>query len=332
MSSGQRPCDKSVGFSEVAHQQGLRDNPGGYASCCCIPICLPIAITKQDFWKVGRGSMSFKPINDDHAVQSVAFSIIFEKSLGQGVIQDVQSQHHLWLPDLPAAQTPQIFGIEFGPAGAVPMKGHGIEFSYLRPNGTPAWQLRFDGNMATIECTRYTRWERVWEMGQRHLLTLLKAITESGLAEDASVAAISLNYLDQFVGKPAENDFAALFVNSAHLPSAIFDFGDIWHTHSGWFDKMSDLGPILNNLNVDTNFAADKEGRPVVAGIMHLQQLRYAQKLSLKEFAGSHAHVFDGVMKVLHDKNKSLIASLLVPEMGNRIGIISSEVEEVKGN
>ncbi|GGN51464.1 hypothetical protein GCM10011349_24040 [Novosphingobium indicum] len=211
------------------------------------------------------------------------------------------------------------------------MNGHGIEFSYLRPNGTPAWQLRFDGNTATIECTRYTRWERVWQMGQRHLLTLITAITESGLADEAGIAAISLQYLDQFVGEPAENDFGALFTKSAYLPSAIFDFGDIWHTHSGWFDKMSALGPILNNLNVDTNFAADKSERPVVAGIMHLQQLRYEQKLSLNDFIGSQAGVFDDVMKLLHDNNKSLIASLLVPEMASRIGIMLSEAAEAKG-
>ena len=144
--------------------------------------------------------MSFKPINDDHAVQSVAFSLHFDRPLDQRVIQHIQSQHHRWQPDLPAVQIPQMFGFEVGPAGQTPKQivGHGVEFSYLRPDGTPAWQLRFDVGNIVVECTRYTRWARVWQAANGHLQTALEVIATSGIQPDVQVAGFSLQCTDRF--------------------------------------------------------------------------------------------------------------------------------------
>lgn len=274
--------------------------------------------------------MSFKPINDDHAVQSVAFSMHFDRHLDQRVIQFVQSKHQRWQSDLPAVQMPQMFGFELGPAGAPPKQiaGHGVEFSYLRPDGTPAWQLRFEGSAIVVECTRYTRWERVWQSAKKYLLSAIDVIVESQLQSDVKVSAASLQYTDRFYGNPVGNDFKSLFCENRYLSASVFEFGDVWHTHLGWFDRTSELGPILNNLNIDAKNDAALEESPIIVDILHLQQLRYIEKATLVDFLASADMVFDSLMQLLHLNNKVVICELLELEMKQKIGISTAMVSE----
>lgn len=274
--------------------------------------------------------MSFKPINDDHAVQSVALSVHFDRHLDQSVMQYVQSQHQRWQADLPAVQMPQMFGFEIGPAGAAPKQtvGHGVEFSYLRPDGTPAWQLRFEGSAVIVECTRYTRWERVWQSAKKYLLNAIDVIIESQDQSDVKVSAASLQYTDRFSGSSFGNDFKSIFCENRYLSTSVFEFGDVWHTHLGWFDRTNQLGPILNNLNIDAKNDVALEGSPIIVDILHLQQLRYDQKATLPEFRASTDLIFDRLMQELHLQNKVIICELLDPQMKQKIGIAPEMASE----
>ena len=269
--------------------------------------------------------MSFTPINNDHAVQSLVISVIFEKPLGHGVIPYVQGQRDKW-PELPAMNAPQTFSFQIGPGGVAPQNlgGQGLELSYQRPDGTPAWLMRFDATGLVVECTRYTRWDRVWEMARKFHHTALEVIQQSQQADDVGVAAVSLQYIDRFVGQAADNDFRTLFCESDIVAKSAFKFGDFWHQHTGWFDRSHELGPILNNLNIDTNSDPASVDKSLSVGILHLQQLRYTEKKSIADFCGSVNVVFDGVMQHLHVQNKSLISSLLSSDMAEKIGLGSS--------
>lgn len=270
--------------------------------------------------------MSFQPINDDHAVQSVAFFLHFDRPLDQRVIHQLHSSRERWLPDLPAVQLPQMFGFEIGPAGAAPKQitGHGIEFSYLRPDGTPAWQLRVDSGSAVVECTRYTRWDRVWQSARTHLLTALEVINTVDLQPALTISATALQYVDRFVSQSADADYKSILSEGSQLPASVFQFGDAWHSHTGWFDKSFEIGVVLNNLNVDARNDMGLDGSPLMLDLLHLQQLRYNDRRSLSDFLASAEEVLDAPMQELHSRNKSLVCSLIVEDMQERIGIVSS--------
>lgn len=274
--------------------------------------------------------MSFQPINDDHAVQSVAFFVHFDRPLDQRLIQQLHSNRERWLPDLPAVQLPQMFGIEIGPGGAAPKQitGQGIEFSYLRPDGTPAWQLRVDSGSAVVECTRYTRWERVWQSARKYLLTALEVMSGPNYQPDLAISATALQYVDRFVSLEADADYKSILSEGPRLPASVFEFGDAWHSHTGWFDKSLDLGVVLNNLNVDARNDINLEGGPLMLDLLHLQQLRYNDRRNLSEFIASADEVLDKPMQDLHSHNKSLVRSLIVQEMQDRIGIVSSNTTQ----
>lgn len=279
--------------------------------------------------------MSFRPINDDHAVLSVAFSVHFDRPLNQRTIGYLAGQHHRWQADLPAMQMPQMFGIEVGAGGSPPRQivGHGVEFSYLRPDGTPAWQLRCDGGSITVECTRYTRWDRVWQTAKTHLLAAVEVIVESNEQPDLKVLAAAIQYTDRFIGEPRENNFNEIFSENRFLSKASFEFGDIWHTHLGWFEKDSDGDPVLNNLNIDAKNDAAQEGSPIVVDILHLQQVRYNERLTILDFSSAAEARLETLMTTLHEQNKLVVREILEPQMKRRIGIeggaTSSEAEAI---
>lgn len=273
--------------------------------------------------------MSFDPINDDHAVQSVTFSVLFDRPLDQRTIVHVQSSHDRWRPDLPAVQAPQIFGIEIG-AGGSPrqINGHGVEFSYLRPDGTPAWQLRFEGQAIHVECTRYTRWERIWQVARGHLETALAVIEEGSFEAQSNVIATTLQYVDRFSTSDVHYDLSLLLTHNEYIPPRVFAQGDLWHAHQGWFDRSHDLGPLLNNLNLDARHEPPDDQSRILITLLHLQQLRYAEHLSLTSYREQISNQLDAVMQSLHEKNKALISSILSEDMKNRIGLSAVNLEE----
>lgn len=270
--------------------------------------------------------MSFRPINDDHAVQSVAFSLHFDRAIEQSVIQNINDNSGRWQPDLPAVHMPTIFGFEFGPAIQTPQQSasRGVELSYLRPDGTPAWQLRVSGPGIVVECTRYTRWDHVWPSAKRYLSTAIDVIDESALQPGLQVAAVSLQYLDRFQGGPSGNDFYSVFQHNKYLADAIFTCGDFWHSHLGWFDPSFPAGRTLNNLNIDAKNDLSVHQAPIILDIFHLQQLRYDDKLPISEFRAAFDDI-DVIMDKLHLQNKELVNSLLNPQMTQLIGIAADE-------
>jgi hypothetical protein len=115
--------------------------------------------------------MDFDPLNSEHAIQSVAFTVAFDGMLSPGAIHDLRSRTEI-IAELPAVQAPQGFEFNMGgaPTGGGPIQRRmiaGVQLSHLRPDGTPAWALRMMGNELSVECTRYTRWDKVWGTASR---------------------------------------------------------------------------------------------------------------------------------------------------------------------
>lgn len=277
--------------------------------------------------------MDFVPINDDHAIQSVAFTLFLDNPLTPAEIAAAQDAHERWREDLPAVTPFPGFDFPFPLGGppVAPMFGPGVGFSYLRPDGTPAWQLRFHGPTITVECTRYTRWERVWQAAQRYLVAAAEVLGHAGA--EHHVGALSLQVLDRFRAEREPYDLRSLLrADTAYLAPAIFERGTLWHSHLGWFDENDYLGLVLNHFNVDSQReAAGGPGNtetPLVVGLSHLQQLRYKTPQRLADFPGLAGRMLDKAMLRRHTANKQLVGSVLTEPVRQRIGLEPSVAVE----
>ncbi|MGY4237296.1 uncharacterized protein (TIGR04255 family) [Bradyrhizobium sp. USDA 4449] len=259
--------------------------------------------------------MDFEPINADHAVQSAAFSVILDGPVSQGAVQALGRRRDL-TSELPAVQTPEAIELNLpGPSGApVPRRMLGVQLAHLRPDGTPAWALRLMGQELAVECTRYTRWARVWETARRYLTTGLEVIPPGDRAR--RIANLAHVVVDQFVANRETYNLLSLLKESRFIAGVAFRAGPTWHNHVGWFEKAADDSHLwLNQLNIDA--VRDPNNGQLLVQITHNQDVRFHTAIELAAVDG----ILDETMNRLHNQNKSILYELLNDEMAQKIGI-----------
>jgi uncharacterized protein (TIGR04255 family) len=268
----------------------------------------------------------FSPLNEDHAIQNVVFSLMFDQALSPPTIRRAVESHPKWKSELPAIQMPQ--GVQIDLSGPEPVRRSAplsaVIFSFLRPDGTPAWVLRFMAAEIAVECSRYTRWERVWAAARGYLNSALEVVTETEPGRKVSMCCLTMT--DKFRSlNPEEYDLKTLFKPSEFIPGKLFQLQGQWHNHSGWFDSVGG-SPRLQNLNMEANYeppmVQEGQQREFFVGILHLQQIRYATPISIDDFKGQENALLESGMDAMHNENKAVMAAILTEKMVSRIGLL----------
>jgi uncharacterized protein (TIGR04255 family) len=267
--------------------------------------------------------MHFDPLNRDHAVQIVVFTLLFDGAFQPTTLQALRSVKEL-LIDLPAVQAPEVFEVEATISGAPTLRRvQGTQLSHLRPDGTPAWSVRLIGNQLAVECTRYTRWEKVWGVAHKYLQVCLRMLSAEG--ESRKLLVVGQNFVDAFLANQEDFDVGTLLKRGPMIAEKIFSAGPTWHSHVGWFERSDAYGvriPCLNQLNLDAIRSQDGPTPTLKITIAHNQELRLQQSVPIEE--GDNE--LDGLMTTLHMHNKRVLKELLTAQMAARIGLEDSDV------
>ena len=266
----------------------------------------------------------FTPINDDHAIEQVVFSLAFGRTFSKEDMSAFRERHGLWSQELPAIREPMAVALAVETEKNLRFEqAPGLEFAVLRPDGSAVWALRVLGPEIIIECSRYSRWARVWSTAQRFTKAALEII--ANLSDPPPLVRASLGVQDAFVAPIGAHDPASLLQHGPLLPEAIFSRGPNWHAHSGWFADASGH-TVLHNLNIDAVGAlpgAPVEGAMARVAILHLLSVTRTDAQA-SETPDARLLWLDNLMSVLHQQNKSLIGELLIPELSQRIGLRGS--------
>lgn len=257
-----------------------------------------------------------QPINDDHAIEHVTFTIAFQRPLNDSELALFRRRHDLWAELLPAVREPAGYALHVDDAHAVRFeKAPGVEFAFVRPDGSAVWAMRVLGHEVIIECTRYSRWARVWGAARTHLGHALDLVGES---EDANpLVRATLVVQDAFASATADYDLRQVFVDSDLLPGFVFGCGAKWHSHNGWFADVGDLN-VLHNVDFSGIGSETDEG-----GLVRIQHRVTAirQGIVSDETASERRHWLSEAMESLHEENKRLMARVLQPDLLLRIGL-----------
>jgi hypothetical protein len=265
--------------------------------------------------------MDFDPVSGEHAVQSAVFTILLDGPAQPSAIAAVRSSKEL-VAELPAIQTPQVFNLQIGgpQASLGSVRDAGIQLSHLRPDGRPAWALRLMHNELVVECSRYTRWERVWSTALKYLSLVLN-ILRAQPDPTQKVLVVGHAIADAFRAKREPCDLRTLLKSGPLLPERVFESGPTWHSHIGWFDSSDAFqlkSPVLTQLNVDATRTPEKV---LQVQISHNEELRCSAPVAIPTVLQG----LDGIMRNLHISNKAVLTELLTKEMAARIALIGSE-------
>jgi uncharacterized protein (TIGR04255 family) len=274
--------------------------------------------------------MPFRPINEDHAIQSASFAVALSRPLSWSSIEGLIKSPLEWRRDLPALDLSQTLEVQINQQTGAPVNRitRGVEFSHKRPDGSASWQLAILGSEIKVETTIYTRWKPTWAKAGDILLGVVGQLAALESAKAAiSIQAISLLVGDVFLPEGDEPDYTELFVQSEHIPAGIFRKGKLWHSHTGWFVHRT-VGNVLNQLNIDVRNGIDEA---IIVGvpdnrirviIQHNQVLRPHTPISfLADDQGEFERILLTEMPVMHENNKAITRDLLTEPMQDRIKV-----------
>lgn len=257
------------------------------------------------------GKMRFRPLNEDHAIESVKFSVVLSAGILPQAIMAVEQNHALWRESLPARSIADVALDSNGRTGSAP----GVVFGFLRPDGTPSWSMTVALNKIDIECFLYSRWERVWGEARGFFVKVIEILSKSqGKLE---ISAIELTVKDVFVATEANYPLDQLFKASDRLPEFIFGAGQAWHANSGWFEVDKGSRRTLHNLNCD----ATPHQEAALINISHYQQSGLVPPVQVSAAAQEISRMLEASMSGLHAANKKVMIDLLQDEMASRIGL-----------
>lgn len=253
------------------------------------------------------GKRTIRPLNDDHAIESVKFSVQFSSALSVKAIRALEASHDKWRDSLPAVSAADGTIENNGRQVRVP----GVIFAYVRPDSSSTWLMNAFASSLSVECPLYSRWAKIWPEAQTLLSKAIEVIFES---QEIVVSAVELTVKDVFVTTSHNYELRDLLRESGFSAPIIFRSKPVWHSHVGWFEYSGETR-TLNNLDLD---AVPRSQGEIEFNINHLQRIQIPPP------QGNTAAVLEHIaenMNSLHGNNKKMITQILSDEMLQAIGL-----------
>lgn len=257
--------------------------------------------------------MTFQPKSGEHAIVEVVFGVLLSRPLVKAEVDAVIGSHSVWRDWMPKIDLQEGMVFRLGPNGPEVQKGElqAVVFERMRPDGSPEWRLRVEGQSIFVNCLAYTRWEEIWGRTSGLLDTVLKLIAN----DDVTITGILMQYIDIFewVAAPEAYNPRELLAVGDMIPSRVLSSGPWWHLHQGWFKFDEPTLPksrLLEKLHIDS--VVDDAGRPTVKLDSYLS---YDLPAALPVAGGISK---DGELfswfQAIHNLDKALMRYVLTPQ------------------
>lgn len=275
----------------------------------------------------------FKPVHEAHAIEQASLVVRFDKPIGDDNMAAVLEIAEEFKSELPGSHLtpagipfmmgdPAVMGFPFLPPQHISSVG-GILRSRTAPDGSIESELRLEPVSMSFRTTVYTRWPTVFGAASKYFASVIDAYLSSG----ANVADVNLTFVDKFVwdGSPMDCDPRLLIKeNSKYLASHVFSMGDLWHVHTGAFEKKDSNTKRLVNVNIDClddSLALPTRRSIVITTVLTdmFNQPGY-EPLSIPE--GDGAAFVNQHLEDLHSYDKKILSEILVPSISKQIDLI----------
>jgi uncharacterized protein (TIGR04255 family) len=272
----------------------------------------------------------FEPLHAAHAIEQVALVVHFNREIADDELAAIRKALSPFSDDLPAKSEVRTFNIAFaqggGPSAKMPVQAvTGFVMGRISAKGSIEKEFRVERGSLTFRNLVYTRWAGV--SGEAHKYF---AAAFAALGGDCSIAAVGLTYIDKFLWNGNLEDSlpsTLLRVDSPYLSPHVVDKRDMWHSHTGSFEKPNSHTKRLLNVNVDClEEEHDEKKRRVISITMVLSDGFNQPYHDAVDFRAKDSEKFLAErMDDLHAYSKDVFSQLLNKETKIRIGLIGSD-------
>lgn len=277
--------------------------------------------------------VGFEPLHDAHSIEQVVFAIQFDGQLDDAAFKEITDILEPITADLPkkdelfrANLTFAVGNVGTSPSGVVatqptPPVAFGKTYKSIQPDGTIGNEFTVDRNSIVFRTTLYTRWAETWLRGRKYCEVILgKYLVKVG------ITAVSLNYMDKFVWNGLDFECRPTFLlhpKSKYLCPHVYETAELWHSHTGAFNRVDGKTKRLLNVNVDhlEERKHDSLQRVIAIGtvLSDLMNQPGYEKFEIAEIEGNA--FLDSKMQQLHDFGKVVLGEIINSDMSKRIAL-----------
>ena len=291
----------------------------------------PIPLRGQDAEHTKNGSSMFKPVHQDHAIESVILRLTGSGEMMEHERASLDGGYEkYWKPVLPTVNQAQVMEIAMGPTLLVegrPKPLAPMQYIEFMRTGKAAWWMEIAGPTITIGCTRYGGWKGV----SRKACELFASVGKTlGNAHPlAQIRSAELTYQDLLVWHGADDAYdPKLAIREERIPVQARKSKE-WHIGEGWVDDPGG-DRILERFQIGAELRGEgNQVRPIIqvetTAIWGFGAT--SARLNLDRAFGN-IHSVDGkdsdgraIYDGLHGRNHRLFGNLITEEIAGRIGL-----------
>lgn len=266
---------------------------------------------------------TFEPLHKGHAIEQAAIFVHMDREIDDAAIADIKKA--IGTPaELPKRAELRGITLAIGPTMPTPRPGPGVgglSFSKIQADGAVETELRAERSAITFRTTLYTGWVNFWSQGRNYFDLLLPRYVDK-----VKISGVAINYIDKFVLNASRDNHTGseiLRPNSRFLAPHVYDEKDLWHSHTGWFERVDGATKRLFNVNVDflDEQKDDQQSSSLVITTLLTDLLNQP---GFEPFAPASADASAAVnerLGRLHDRCKDVLSGIISEEMCQRIAL-----------
>lgn len=271
---------------------------------------------------VEQKTKGFEPVHSAHAIDQVAMAVNFDRDLTDEALR--AAREVIGKPEeLPGRTELRGLSFQIGPtptASRSVIAGYG--FTKVLPDGFLESELHIQRSAVTFRTLFYTRWANIWGQAKRYFDAVLPVYLQSG----SRLSQVSLNYVDKFISPALVEECRPgdiLKRDSPFLCSNIFGSNDLWHCHSGRFERRDNRTKRLVTVNVDfiSETVREQDRRAVSIASVIADLFNQATYEPLDLDPKDAARTIDACFQGLHAADKEVLRSIITDEMSRRIAL-----------
>lgn len=260
---------------------------------------------------------TFVPLHSAHAIEQTVFVIQFSSAIDEPAFTKAISLMDSLKEDLPGKRELQ----QIIPAVNFPTMPNAVAYAKYNAAGLVENELQVHKNAIYFTTRQYSRWSEIWEKTSKYFSQLLPIY-----AAQCPLSSTGLSYTDKFICENIESGFnpsSILKTDSKYIASHVFTTEQLWHSHTGVFEKVDDKTKRLININLDyldeRHLGNNRHSLVITTAIndQFNQQFYNPLILSINDlmpFITDH-------MQRIHESGKEILKNIITDEMSKRIAL-----------
>lgn len=186
---------------------------------------------------------SFVPVHAAHAIEQSMFVLQFANPISDDLYKEIVVLADKFMNELPGKRE-----LQQAILTNIPPSPNAVAYAKYNDAGLIENELQIHKSAIFFTTRQYSRWTEIWTQASKYFAELVPFYSSQ-----AKLSNLGLSYTDKFIceNEIQVNPKSFLKTDSKFITSHIFETDQLWHSHTGVFEKADESTKRLININLD---------------------------------------------------------------------------------